>query len=136
MDVRESENRSGVEVQNSTRLCYSQVVFSPDEAAPTIARLRDAGADKCLVLFSEQPGLMGTCGMVGAILLDVFGIDEQRICRLAGGCVAWEEYLDANPAVARTVETLMMRLERRKRSATARVAKENAMADSFGLEGS
>lgn len=134
VDVREANAQSGVEIQGAVRLSYSQMIFSPHEAAPTISSLRKDG--KRLVLFSEQPGLMGTCGMVGAILLDVFSFQEDLVCRLDGGCVAWEQYLDTNTSVARVVEPLVMRLQRRKRTAAARVAAENAMADAVGLENS
>lgn len=131
VDVREPNAQSGVEIRDAVKLSYSQVVFSPEEAAPTITRLRADG--KPIVLFSEQPGIMGTCGMVGGILLDVFGFDEHLVRRLEGGCVAWEEHLDADHSTAILVETLMMRLQRKRRSAAKRVAAENAMADSVGL---
>lgn len=127
VDVREAGAQSGVEIQGARQLSYSKVIFSADEAATDISSLRAEG--KRIVLFCEQPGTMGTCGMVGAILLDVFGFSENLVFRLDGGCVAWESYLDANPSVARTVETLVMRMQRRQRSAAARVDEENAMAD-------
>mmetsp|Transcript_139186 Transcript_139186/g.246008 ORF Transcript_139186/g.246008 Transcript_139186/m.246008 type:complete len:408 (-) Transcript_139186:99-1322(-) len=134
VDVREPDAHSGVEIRGAVPLSYSQVVFSPEEAAPTIMRLQKEG--KRIVLFSEEPGLMGTCGMVGSILVDVFGFEAHQVGRLAGGCVAWEAYLDSHNSVAIMVETLMMRLQRKRRSAAKRVAAENAMADAVGLPGS
>merc|ERR1711862_406426 len=85
---------------------------------PEIQKLREDG--RRLVFFSQEPGRMGTCGLVGALLLDVFSFKRDLVFRLDGGCVAWGRYLDTNSAMARTVEPLKMRLARREAERKAR----------------
>ncbi|CAK0803378.1 unnamed protein product [Prorocentrum cordatum] len=83
----ERRERSKVET-----LTYLQILTAPEEVAPQIARYR--GSPERTVVFSEQ-GHVGECGFVAAILLDVFGLDEAGVFRLAGGCEAWRRWLSA-----------------------------------------
>eukprot|EP00927_Polykrikos_kofoidii_P038261 TRINITY_DN32589_c0_g1_i1.p1 TRINITY_DN32589_c0_g1~~TRINITY_DN32589_c0_g1_i1.p1 ORF type:complete len:614 (+),score=171.83 TRINITY_DN32589_c0_g1_i1:41-1843(+) len=110
VDVR--EEGQGLGLRGAVSLSYSVMFSEPGQALPTVTRIKEDGRQ--IVLFSETPGRMGTCGLVGALLLDVFSFDPNLVRRLDGGYEAWGAYLNSNAEVARDVEPLSLRLQRRK----------------------
>jgi len=115
VDVR--EHKASLEVQGSEQLSFFQLFNSPDQVLPQVAKLKADG--RRLVFFSEQGDRMAVCGIVAAVLQDVFGFDCSLVSRLRGGCRAWSQWLDDNPSVARSVEPLSARLARRRVAAAA-----------------
>mmetsp|Transcript_14549 Transcript_14549/g.36961 ORF Transcript_14549/g.36961 Transcript_14549/m.36961 type:complete len:406 (-) Transcript_14549:220-1437(-) len=134
VDVREDAvvaAGAGVEVQGAARLSFFELFENPEACLAQISKLQSDG--RPLILFSERGERMGACGIVGALLQDVFSFDRGLVSRLRGGCLAWSQWLDANPAAARAVEPLSARLKRRQRAAAASAAA--ASADSAGKGG-
>lgn len=125
VDVRETNRHDLLEVQGAVHLSFSKMFFDTEEAAPVVARLKEDG--RRLVLFSDKGGRFGTCGIVGALLLDAFGFEEELVHILEGGFEAWCQCLEAKQDLARAVEPLAMRLQRRK-AAMAAKAQESTEA--------
>merc|ERR1712187_644900 len=93
-------------IKGAEFLSYRHLLASPDEVAPKVAQIRQGG--QRVVLFSESGGRMGRCGLVGALLIDVFGFDESLLWRLQDGYVAWDSWLESHRDVARSVEPLAL----------------------------
>jgi len=115
IDVRESVE--GIEVQGSRRLNVKQFFHGLEHTVDEITSL--TSAKKPLVFFSQQGCQDDICGLIPAVLKDVFGLPESNLFKLKGGCRAWSEYLDVNPSVSRAVEPLAVRLARRRSVASA-----------------
>jgi hypothetical protein len=111
VDVRETSDIK-LGMQCAVRLTFSKMFFEPEEVGPIVANLQQNG--KPLVLFSDTGGCHGTCGVVGAVLIDVFGFEESLVQRLEGGYEAWSRCLEAKVDLARAVEPLAMRMQRRR----------------------
>jgi len=131
VDVRDEHAHTGLEPKNASRLSFAQLFTAPEEALPNVERLRADG--RTLVLFSDKGGVMGTCGLVGALLSDVFGFEEGRICRLEGGVEAWGLCMETKGDIARTVEPLAMRMQRRR--ATAAAGRDSGTAKTGSQDG-
>merc|ERR1719277_1084846 len=114
-------------MQGAVRMTFSQMFFEPEEVAPIVAKLQQGGSP--LVLFSDKGGCHGTCGMVGAVLIDVFGLQESLVQRLEGGYEAWSRCLENKTELARAVEPLAMRMQRRKAAAAAAAGLDISMED-------
>jgi len=114
VDVRKATDidaeGSQLGVHEAVPISFTQMVLSPADVLGQVASLKKSG--RRLVLYSEVGDRMDACGLLGALLLDVFGFDEQLVCRLQGGCTAWAQWLEANKDDARTLEPLAMRLSR------------------------
>mmetsp|Transcript_109055 Transcript_109055/g.307396 ORF Transcript_109055/g.307396 Transcript_109055/m.307396 type:complete len:577 (-) Transcript_109055:263-1993(-) len=107
------EERAGVPLLNTEPLSYHQLVTEPEKMVTQVTRLRDDG--RKLVLFSQNAERMGICGLLGALLLDVFGFDEDLVCRLDGGHARWRQYVETNPRMA-AEEALLVASQAREES--------------------
>lgn len=105
-------------VHEAVPISFSQMVLSPGEVLQQLMQLKKEG--KRLVLFSEVGSRMDVCSLLGALLVDVIGFEQQLIYRLQGGCAAWCQWLEENKDEARTLESLSVRLERVRRRRAAR----------------
>jgi hypothetical protein len=117
VDVREASDAaredSQLGVHDALNISFKQMVLNAGEVLPHAMRLKKES--KRVVLFSELGTHMDSCGLLGALLVDVLGFDAQLVCRLQGGCAAWSNWLEENKDDARTLEPLAMRLARIKR---------------------
>eukprot|EP00927_Polykrikos_kofoidii_P030765 TRINITY_DN26484_c0_g6_i3.p1 TRINITY_DN26484_c0_g6~~TRINITY_DN26484_c0_g6_i3.p1 ORF type:complete len:605 (-),score=188.48 TRINITY_DN26484_c0_g6_i3:41-1810(-) len=89
VDVRENPN--GRQVLGSVSVSYYALTTEPETVTSVVLRLREDG--RKLVIVSQKAERFGVCGLAGALLLDVFGLDEANIFRLEGGYEAWMEYV-------------------------------------------
>jgi len=120
IDVRDVGADESLPMQGANRLNYTHLLSTPEDVVPQICNLRKLG--KQLIFFSEAAGKMGRCALAAAMLVDIFGIEQDVVFRLDGGYVAWDSWLEANRDQARLVEPLALRLQRRRVAAALRKA--------------
>jgi len=127
VDVRDMDALlPGESLHGSVSLSYAQLLTGVDSAIAQINKLRED--IRPLVVISQEAGRMGVCGLLGAVLVDVFSFDASRVSRLDGGFAGWGPWLDANPSAARGVEPLKARLERKKAQAERKAQADNGAA--------
>jgi len=122
IDVR-SEKGKGTDLLGASSFTYFQFLTTPEELAPEVHRLREAG--KRLLIFSQDGADMGPCGLVGSLLLDVFGFEDEAVFRLQGGYDALQPLLESG---ADSGVTLEFALNARNALTAARKAQKEADA--------
>jgi len=125
VDTREEHESEGSRVLGATRVSFLQLMTEPEVVAPQVAKLYWDG--RKIVLVSQQAERMGRCALLATVLLDVFGFDEAKVCRMAGGFVSWKECVEADP-VLRAEERLALASEA-KASVDAQIAAAKAELD-------
>lgn len=98
VDVRETHELAGSHMQSAEPLTYMQLLMEPERALPQVAHLRRDG--RRLVIMSQHARRMDNCGLVGAVLVDVFGFSLSSIHRLEGGYVNWSQLIKREAAAA------------------------------------
>jgi hypothetical protein len=122
VDVR-SEKDSGLPGGAAASFTYFQLLTAPEEVASEVHRLREEG--KRLLIFSQDGAAMGPCGLVGSLLLDVFGFEDECVFRLQGGFDALKPLMSSGADDGATLESA---LNARKALAAARKAQKEADA--------
>lgn len=95
LDVREPHEATGSVPAVAVSLSYLQLTTAPELAAPQVFQFRRDSSR--LVVCSQSAPRMGPCGLVGALLLDVFGLEAGSVLRLEGGHAAWSDWVAAHP---------------------------------------
>lgn len=97
VDARETSDGSTKEqnVAGALGMSYFQLTLEPERVAPMVGKLH--ADDRKVVIFSQNAERMGTCGMLGALLVDVFGLPQERVLRLDGGFAGWRRFVESNP---------------------------------------
>lgn len=106
---------------SSCAFTYFQLLTAPEEVAAEVHRLREDG--KRLLIFSQDGASMGPCALVGSLLLDVFGFDDDAVFRLQGGYEALKPLLDCGADNGVTLEAA---LNARKTLVAAKKAQKEA----------
>mmetsp|Transcript_113377 Transcript_113377/g.179174 ORF Transcript_113377/g.179174 Transcript_113377/m.179174 type:complete len:472 (+) Transcript_113377:62-1477(+) len=123
VDVRPSQTSSNSRIPGALPLTYFQFLTSPEDVRPQVASLQESG--KRIVVFSQDGASMGPCGLLGSLLLDIFGFDDDLIFKLEGGCEKLRPLLNLGSEDGNGLESA---LAARKELAAAREEQKSADA--------
>jgi len=97
IDARESTTGVGPVIRSAVRLSYMELLGADDDMIALVRKLKEDGNK--LVMFTQTGERMSQCGLLGALLLDVFQFDELKLYKLEGGVDGWTKFVELNPLV-------------------------------------
>mmetsp|Transcript_24991 Transcript_24991/g.83433 ORF Transcript_24991/g.83433 Transcript_24991/m.83433 type:complete len:579 (-) Transcript_24991:284-2020(-) len=108
VDTREDHECDGSRIPGSSHLSFAQLVTEPELCIQDVTQLFEDG--RKLVLISGKGERMGRCGLLGTVLLDVFGFDEAKVACMDEGVLGWQKCVASDPAL-RAQEALAKALD-------------------------